>query len=100
MGWHGRAALLSLRAEMRGLLLIVLVVALAAGCSKIRRKAGFFEPPPPMLMDSAQWQHESKSYADFDRDDYECRRENPSRRKEYVAQMRERCMRLKGWTPK
>jgi hypothetical protein len=84
-----RAALLT-----RSLTVIAFAVLALEGCSKPWRKYG---EPLPIIPD--KWQHETKTLNDFDRDVYECRRDNPSTAGRQVAsEMRDRCMLTKGWT--
>jgi len=51
-------------------------------------------------MNWAQWQHETKTLDDFDRDVYECQRDNPTIRRQLASEMRDRCMLSKGWRRK
>ena len=48
----------------------------------------------PMTWD--KWTHATKTLDDFDRDDYECRRDNQSTRTQVASEMRGRCMLMKG----
>lgn len=75
-------------------LTIVFLVLAAAGCSKILGLG------PPRPLNWAEWTHETKTLDEFDRDAYECRRDNPTARKQLAAEMRDRCMLFNGWRRK
>ena len=78
---------------MRLVLILAFAILALEGCSKPWRKYG---EPLPMTPD--KWQHETKTLSDFDRDVYECRRDNPSTRTQVASEMRDRCMLTNGWT--
>lgn len=75
------------------LLLVAAAIALAS-CSKMPWGTA-------KALSSEDWTHPEKtSFKDFDRDRYECERDNPSVRKAHASAMRERCMASKGWSRK
>ena len=73
-------------------LIALLAVVTLAGCG--------LRPGPPRPTAYEQWEpreDKTKTQADFERDHYECLRENPSVRARTATDMRDRCLAAKGW---
>jgi hypothetical protein len=69
--------------------LVALTGLVLAACS--------LRPGEPRPLEASHWLHESKKADDFERDQYDCRRENPSVRRNTAAALRDQCMRARGW---
>lgn len=73
-----------------GKVAIAFVVIATVGCTRL----GYGGPD---MISPSRYTHDSKTMADFEKDRYECQRENRGVKRVQLNYLRDQCMLVRGW---